>query len=115
MVLRFQPACWQCAGKGWYRQPDPAGRGDAVDCRECSPTPLPAPSMPPTRFLACLDALRWRPAPVAEWCGYTRALASRWAKGDRSIPPQVAAWLERRMAGALDDPPGPVGVRRRGG
>ena len=29
------PTCYNCSGKGWYREPDPAGRGEIKDCEEC--------------------------------------------------------------------------------
>lgn len=29
------PVCYNCSNKGWYREPDPAGRGEIKDCEEC--------------------------------------------------------------------------------
>ena len=29
------PTCHNCNGKVWYREPDPAGRGEIKDCEEC--------------------------------------------------------------------------------
>ena len=29
------PVCYSCSNKGWYREPDPAGRGEIKDCEEC--------------------------------------------------------------------------------
>lgn len=61
--------------------------------------------MTPTRFLAALEQLRWSASGVAVWCGYSRQTGTDWLKGRFAIPPQVASWLEARLAGRLDDPP----------
>lgn len=49
MVLTLTPVCRECDGRGWYRMPDPAGRGDAVECEACKPPP-PAFVPPSYRF-----------------------------------------------------------------
>ena len=40
--------CSRCLGRGWYRQPDPAGRGDDVVCERCvAPEPVAVRPTPP--------------------------------------------------------------------
>lgn len=51
MVLTLKPLCRRCDGKGWYRMPDPAGRGEVADCPDCgapkvTAVPAPAPQLP---------------------------------------------------------------------
>jgi len=70
--------------------------------------------MTPARYLACLSALRWTGAEVARWCGYVRESDRQWRTGETAVPPQVAAWLERRMAGRFDDPPRKPPQKRAG-
>lgn len=41
-MIGASPDCPWCRGAGWYRAPDPAGRGDVVDC-ECRFRRTPAP------------------------------------------------------------------------
>lgn len=62
--------------------------------------------MTPARFLVCLAHLRWTASGVAVWCGYARQSGTWWATGRVAVPEPVGAWLEARMAGRLDDPPG---------
>ena len=60
--------------------------------------------MTPDRLATCLAVLRWTPGQVAVWSGYTRVMGYSWAAGRTPTPPQVAAWLEDRMDGHLDEP-----------
>lgn len=61
--------------------------------------------MTPREFIGVVALLRWTPNGVATWCGYARQTSSRWTAGTVPIPAHVAAWLNARMAGQLEDPP----------
>jgi hypothetical protein len=61
--------------------------------------------MTPAEFAAAKDRLGCTFIWIARQCGYTKAAVRRWHNGSASVPDPVAAWLERRLAGHLDDPP----------
>ncbi len=68
--------------------------------------------MTPTRFRECLALLRWTQRGLADALDCDDRLVRRWASGAGSVPPEVAAWLERLTA-AHEAEPMPQGWRRR--
>lgn len=68
-------------------------------------TESPAVPMSPARFRACIAACGWTLNGLASMLECTPPLVHRWARGEGTIPADVAAWLERRAAAALADPP----------
>ena len=72
------------------------------------------PPMPPQEFSRHCDLLRWTPASVAIWCGYARQMGHCWATGKAPLPPQVAAWLQNRVEGWIEDPPARTEPNSRG-
>lgn len=61
--------------------------------------------MTPARFLACLAACQWSQRGFAGRIGYDDRLVRRWASGERPIPAEIAAWLERAAAWHAANPP----------
>lgn len=68
--------------------------------------------MTPDRLRECLALLRWSQRGFAEALSCDDRLVRRWASGDATIPPDVAAWLEA-LAAAHAAHPAPSGWRRR--
>lgn len=56
-------------------------------------------------FDAAVKTLHWSDRELAAMLGCSRALPSQWRTKRRPIPPEVAAWLRRRVADAQADPP----------
>ena len=61
--------------------------------------------MTPERFRACLDALFWSGRLLAALLDIDERQVRRWASGQYEIPPDIAAWLERRAQAMEADPP----------
>lgn len=70
--------------------------------------------MTPADLRAAMSALRWSIARLAEALGCTETTIRRWLAGDATVPPEVAAWLRRRLSAERSDPP-PRGWQRRTG
>lgn len=68
--------------------------------------------MSPTRLREVLALLRWSQRGLSDALGCDDRLVRRWASGDASVPPDVAAWLES-LATILERHPAPEGWRRR--
>jgi hypothetical protein len=69
--------------------------------------------MTPAAFSAALALLRWGVGDLAALLGVHRDRVRNWARTDRryEVPPDVAAWLQRRVAAheammRADPPPG---------
>lgn len=60
--------------------------------------------MTPDRLRYCLDAIGWSQRGLAGWIGIDDRQVRRWAAG-ATIPPPVAAWLERLAACHDRNPP----------
>lgn len=54
--------------------------------------------MTPTRLRECLAALHWTQRGLAAILGCSDSLTRRWAAGNDTVPPAVAAWLEELTA-----------------
>ncbi|SFZ85935.1 hypothetical protein SAMN02983003_3107 [Devosia enhydra] len=50
--------------------------------------------MEPSRLMACLTAIRWRPLTLAQALSINRAQVNTWLLGEEQIPVRVASWLE---------------------
>jgi hypothetical protein len=61
-------------------------------------------AMSPARFKACLDALLWTPAGLADYLGINARTVQRMGAGDTAIPAHLADWLEDRAAPAFARP-----------
>ncbi|TGE01665.1 hypothetical protein EU555_03025 [Methylobacterium nonmethylotrophicum] len=64
------------------------------------------------RLREVLALLRWSQRGLADALECDDRLVRRWASGDGSVPPEVAAWLEA-LADAHERNPPPAGWRRR--
>jgi plasmid maintenance system antidote protein VapI len=70
--------------------------------------------MTPTHLSAALSTLGWRGADLARRLGCHRCTVVAWLNGELKIPPDVAAWLEQRVA-AEAAMPAPPSWRTRSG
>ena len=61
--------------------------------------------MTPERFRECLVVLGWSGHRLTKIVDCSPGLAQGWTNGERSIPPALAEWLERRVTLALANPP----------
>ena len=65
--------------------------------------------MTPAELRATLAALGWTTRGLARFLGRPEPSVLNWLRPNYSIPPDVAAWLERRVAAHTramqDDPP----------
>lgn len=50
--------------------------------------------MSPSRLMACLTAIRWRPLNLAQALSVRRSLIDGWLLGVDPVPTRVASWLE---------------------
>jgi hypothetical protein len=71
--------------------------------------------MTPARLREVLTTLRWSLADLAAELGSGRRLMWAWADGQRTVPPVVAAWLERLTAAHAAEPAPAEWRRPRGG
>ena len=72
------------------------------------------PPMRPGRYRYCLELLRLGHSDLAKVIGCARPLPGQWASGARSVPPEIAAWLEEclRVRAAAPYPKPPKNWRR---
>lgn len=61
--------------------------------------------MDPTRLRECLALLRWSQRGLAEALGMDEASVRKMARGTKSVPPELSAWLDRRAKAMEADPP----------
>jgi ribosome-binding protein aMBF1 (putative translation factor) len=53
--------------------------------------------MSASEFAAALETLGWSRKWLAEQLGCDPHLPMRWERGTAPVPPQIAAWLQRRV------------------
>lgn len=63
--------------------------------------------MTPTALRDALALLRWSQRGLAAALGRPEGTVRQWARGAVTIPPDVAAWLERAAAWHAANPPPP--------
>lgn len=68
--------------------------------------------MTPDRLRTCLDYMHWSQREFARIIERDDRQVRRWAAGQSTVPPDIAAWLERRVVDLLSDPP-PLSARVR--
>jgi hypothetical protein len=65
--------------------------------------------MTPTDFRAALGTLGWSIRGLARMLGRPEGSVTNWTKPEYRVPPDVAAWLQRRVVAheraMQDDPP----------
>jgi plasmid maintenance system antidote protein VapI len=61
--------------------------------------------MTPDRLRECLALLQWSQRGLAGALGRDERQVRRWATGRYEVPPETAAWLERRARAMQTDPP----------
>ena len=65
--------------------------------------------MTPAQFRATLATLGWTTGGLARFLGCSHDRVRNWIRPDYRVPPDVAAWLERRVVlheqAMRDDPP----------
>lgn len=65
--------------------------------------------MTPAKLKAALATLGWTTGGLARFLGCSHDRVRNWIRPDYRVPPDVAAWLERRVAlheqAMRDDPP----------
>lgn len=103
MTLTLTRPCRQCGGDGYYREPDPAGRGQLERCEMCNPAPSPPP-MTPAEFVTALATLGLSVRQYAEMTGISNNTMKNWATHRLATPAPHADWLRRNVAIRLADP-----------
>jgi DNA-binding transcriptional regulator YdaS (Cro superfamily) len=61
--------------------------------------------MTPTRLRECLALLRWSQRGLADALDRQEGTVRQWARGAVTVPPEVAAWLERAGVWHAANPP----------
>lgn len=74
--------------------------------------PATPPVMTPERLQECLDILHWSNRALADEIDGNERLVRRMMAGETTVPPKVAAWLERLVA-YHQKHPAPQDWRRR--
>ena len=64
--------------------------------------------MSPDDLASALADLGWTPTILAAKLGVDEATARRWQRGNREVPPPVAAWLRKLGAYHAKNPPPPA-------